>query len=110
MNKILDTLTQSLSLLWRLLDQGRRITVNLLFLVGVILLLGLLLYDDTPKIEDGTALVAAPSGFLVEQLYTSPVEEAIVDLLGQDRPETLMKNLLKAIEWRMSPTGASHSC
>lgn len=98
MKKALEALRGAFVLLWTALDQIRGFAVNALFLVLLILLFGLLLADTRPQVEEGSALVVAPSGVLVEQLYSSPVEEAILDLLDQERPETLMKTLLEAIE------------
>jgi protease-4 len=98
MKKALEALRGAFTLLWTALDQIRRFAVNALFLVLLILLVGLLLADTRPQVEEGSALVVAPTGMLVEQLYSSPVEEAILDFMGQERPETLMKTLVEAIE------------
>ena len=98
MKKALETLRGAFALLWTALDQTRRFAVNALFLVLLILLVGLFFADTRPGVEEGSALVVAPTGMLVEQLYSSPAEEAILELMGQERPETLMKTLLEAIE------------
>jgi protease-4 len=98
MKKALEALRGAFALLWTALDHIRRFAVNALFLVLLILLVGLLLADTRPRVEEGSALVLAPTGMLVEQLYSSPFEEIILDLTGQERPETLMKTLLEAIE------------
>ncbi|MGB3564353.1 MAG: signal peptide peptidase SppA [Thermoanaerobaculia bacterium] len=98
MKKALETLGRAFALLWTALDQTRRFAVNAVFLVLLILLVGLFLADTRPQVEEGSALVVAPTGMLVEQLYSSPVEEAMLELLDQERPETLMRTLLEAIE------------
>lgn len=83
--------------LWRGLDQTRRITVNLLFVVLVVLLLGWLLSDGGPDIPDRTALVLAPEGDLVEQISGDPLDRAIEELAGGAEPQTLLRDLLDAI-------------
>jgi protease-4 len=98
MKKALETLGRAFALLWTALDQTRRFAVNAVFLVLLILLVGLFFADTRPRVEEGSALVVAPTGVLVEQLYSSPAEQAILGYLGQERPETLMKTLLEAIE------------
>ncbi len=98
MKKALETLGRAFALLWTALDQTRRFAVNALFLVLLILLVGLFFADTRPRVEEGSALVVAPTGVLVEQLYSSPAEEVLMGYLGQERPETLMKTLLEAIE------------
>jgi protease-4 len=83
--------------LWRGLDQTRRFTVNVLFVVLVVLLLGWLLSGGGPDIPDQTALVLAPDGDLVEQLSGDPLDRALEQLAGDAQPETLMRDLLDSI-------------
>ena len=45
-----------------------------------------------------TALVIAPQGALVEQLAGDPFDRAIAELYGQERAETLVRDLVDAIE------------
>ena len=85
-------------LLWKLLDQARRLAANLLFLLLVSFIIALLLADGTPKVPESTALVVAPSGRLVEQLRGGPAERAVRGLLGRLEPESLMRTLLDALE------------
>jgi len=83
--------------LWRGLDQTRRITVNVLFVVLVVLLIGWLLSGDGPDIPDRTALVLAPEGDIVEQLSGDPLDRAIEELAGGAEPQTLLRDLLDTI-------------
>jgi len=97
MRKILGSLAEVLSHLWRALDQARRLVVNLLFLLLVLVLLSWLLTDDRPQVPDSTALVVEPVGGLVEQLYGTPDERALLKLLGRHRPESLARSVREAI-------------
>ncbi len=92
------SLLSAFGLLWRGLDRARRLFVNLLFLILVVLVLSLLLADRRPKVPKGAALVISPSGLLAEQLHGKPGERALLDLLGRKRPETLMRSVLEAVE------------
>ena len=80
------------------IDAARRVFVNLLFVALVILLLVVLFSDDKPDIEDSTALVIAPKGRLVEQLTGQSVQRMIDEARGVAPPETLLKDVLDAIE------------
>lgn len=97
MRTILKSLAEVLSHLWRALDQARRLVVNLLFLLLLFLLLSWLLTGDRQKVPDSTALVVEPVGGLVEQLYGTPDERALLKLLGRHRPESLVRNIREAI-------------
>lgn len=98
MRKILETLNEAFTWIWRVLDQARRLVVNLLFLVLVLVLMSWLLASDKPEVPDSTALVVDPVGAIVEQLYGTPDERALLKLLGRHRPESLVRSLREAIQ------------
>jgi len=98
MRTILETLTRALVQLWHGLDLARRLIVNLLFVFLIVVLLAWLLTSDRPEVADSTALVVKPAGSLVEQLYGTPDERALLRLLGRYRPESLVRSLHEAIE------------
>ena len=82
----------------RVVDLARRVFVNLLFVAVVVAALVLLFRSDEPDIADTTALVVAPEGRLVEQL-TGPSFERLLDKARvAATPETLLKDILDAIE------------
>jgi protease-4 len=83
---------------WRGIDAARRVFVNLVFVALVIVLLIVLFSDDSPEIADGTALVIAPKGQLVEQLTGQSIRRAIDEARGTAPPETLLKDVIDAIE------------
>jgi len=79
-------------------DAARRVFVNLLFVALVIVLLVFLFSDDDPDIADTTALVIAPKGQLVEQLTGQSIRHAVDEARGAVPPETLLKDVIDAIE------------
>jgi len=83
---------------WRGIDAARRVFVNLLFVALVIVLLVFLFSDDDPDIADTTALVIAPKGQLVEQLTGQSIRHAVDEARGAVPPETLLKDVIDAIE------------
>ncbi len=84
--------------IWGAIDATRKVTVNLLFLVIVVALLVIVFSSDDPEIADTTALVIAPQGQLVEQLSAKSIEQIIDEARGTSTPETLLKDVIDAIE------------
>jgi protease IV len=86
-----------LVMVWRGLDGVRKV-LHLILLLGFFLLIGAALSPSIPIIPGKAALVLAPQGALVEQLAGDPVERAIAEAYGQDRPETLLRDLVDAVD------------
>lgn len=86
------------SAIWRTIDASRRVAVNLLFLAIVAGILFLVFRDDAVVIEDGTALVIAPRGVLVEQLTARSFDQILDEATGDTVEETLLKDVVDAIE------------
>ncbi|MCW8985325.1 MAG: signal peptide peptidase SppA [Thermoanaerobaculales bacterium] len=84
--------------MWRGIDAARRVFVNLIFVALVIVLLIFVFSDDAPDIADGTALIIAPKGQLVEQLTGQSFQRAVDEARGAVPPETLLKDVIDAIE------------
>jgi protease-4 len=84
-------------LVWRILEGLRRVLhlVLLLFLFGIILAA---LHTSIPSVPRSAALVVAPEGELVEQLSSDPVRRAVGEASGGPAPETLLKDVLEAIQ------------
>ena len=93
-----NVLMRVLRALWRGIDAARKVFVNLLFLVIVVALLALVFRSDKPDIADTTALVIAPEGRLVEQLTAKSFDQLVEEAQGNAVPETLLKDVLDAIE------------
>ncbi len=84
---------------WRGLTALRMAVFNILFLVVLALIIGLVIRGgDKLVIEEDTTLVLSPVGFIVEEYSGSAIERALQEALGQDVPETRMRDLLALLE------------
>lgn len=83
----------------RSLDTTRRVVLNVIFFVLLFGLLAILFSpEDLPEVDSGVALVVDPEGFLVDQKSGSVVERAMDQATGQERPETLVRDVVRSIE------------
>jgi protease-4 len=92
-----SALTGFFGLVWRILEGVRRVLHLILLLVifGFILAA---LHTSIPTVPRSAALVLAPEGELVEQLATDPVRRAFGQASGGPAPETLLKDVIDAIQ------------
>ncbi|MET0535940.1 MAG: signal peptide peptidase SppA, partial [Steroidobacter sp.] len=86
-----------LGFVWRGLD-GLRKVLHLVVLLVLFLIVGAALSPNIPIIPAKSALVVAPQGAIVEQLAGDPLERAVAEAYGQDRPETLLRDLVDGID------------
>jgi len=84
--------------LGRTIDVARRITINLMFLVMLLVLLVVIWQQDTPEVPATAALILDPKGTIVEQLTGDSRQRAVGELMGATQSETLLKDLVDAIE------------
>jgi len=89
---------------WKTITITSRVVANLLFLSLVVLLLVLVLGPGGPDVEDKTALVLAPKGTIVEQRSAESLQSMFEELEGSAEPETLLKDLLDAVETATNDT------
>ena len=82
---------------WRVVDQSRRIAVNLIFIAIPIAIIVALLWSG-PTVPYGGALVVEPKGEIVEQLSSPTVSGLFEGAAREGNPETLLKDLLDAIQ------------
>ncbi len=82
--------------LWHALDFSRRLVVNLLFLLLVVLILGYL-FGSRPILRSRTTLVIAPQARIVEQYSADPGSMALQRAFGQDNKEVRLRDLLRAL-------------
>jgi len=82
---------------WRVLDTLRKV-LHLIVLLVLFLGIAAALSPAIPIVPHKTALVIAPQGTLVEQLAGDPFDRAVAELYGQQRAETLVRDLTDAIE------------
>ncbi|MFO1408615.1 MAG: signal peptide peptidase SppA [Steroidobacteraceae bacterium] len=83
--------------IWSGLD-GLRKVLHLLLLLGIFAVLAGLFSRPIPLVPDKAALVIAPQGPLVEQLTGDPVERAVARTLRNRPEETLLRDVVDAIE------------
>jgi protease-4 len=98
MTKRANPVTRILKGSWGFVDATRRTVVNLLFLAIVVILLVAVFSSDEPEIAETSALVVAPKGQLVEQLTAKTFEDLLEEAGGDAAPETLLKDVIDAIE------------
>lgn len=92
----MSTLRAIFSGIWRGLDGVRKVLHLLLLLV----IFGVIIWavsSATPSVPERAALVVKPEGRLVEQLSGDPVQRAVENAQGQERPETLLWDLVAAV-------------
>lgn len=87
-----------LSPLWRGLDLFRKVILNIVFFVVLILVLSILFGDSRPVVPHSTALVIEPEGIIVEQLTTGTPGDLPKQIMGMTDKETLLKDMLDAID------------
>jgi protease-4 len=85
------------SLVWRMLEGVRKVLHLILLLVifGFVLAA---LHTSVPTVPKSAALVIAPEGELVEQLSGDPLRRAFGQASGGPAPETLLRDVIDAIE------------
>jgi protease IV len=93
----MNAIAKFFSFLWRSLDTLRKV-LHLIVLLVMFTVIFRALSPNIPIVPQKAALVIAPQGALVEQLAGDPFERAVAQLYGQERPETLVRDLVDAIE------------
>jgi len=83
--------------IWSGLD-GLRKVLHLLLLLVIFGTLWAVFSRSIPLVPDKAALVIAPQGPLVEQLSGDPLERALAESLRQLPAETLLRDVVEAIE------------
>jgi protease IV len=86
-----------LGLVWRMLE-GLRKVLHLILLLVIFGFLLAALHTSIPTVPRSAALVIAPEGELVEQLSSDPLRRAFGQASGGPAPETLLKDVIDAIE------------
>lgn len=83
------------------LDVGRRVIVNVLFILIVLFVASLFLAggERHAKIDDGIAVLFNPYGLIVEEYDTTPLDRALARLTGSDIPQVLLRDLQAGLEF-----------
>jgi protease-4 len=87
------------SALWSGADAVRKVLHLVLLLVIFMIFIGALSGGAPPLIPSVAALVIEPQGSLVEQLAGDPFERAISEALGDGEPQTLVQDVVDALEY-----------
>ena len=87
-----------LSAVWSGAD-GLRKVLHLVLLLFVFMAFFAALSDVPRGLPDKAALIIQPLGFLVEQLEGDPFDRAISELAGDGKPETLIQDIVDALEY-----------
>jgi protease-4 len=85
------------ALVWRVLD-GIRKALHLILMLVIFGFLLAALHTSVPAVPRTAALVVAPEGELVEQLSSEPIQRAIGEASGGPAPETLLRDVIEAIQ------------
>ena len=85
------------ALVWRMLE-GIRKVLHLILLLVIFGFLLAALHTSVPTVPKTAALVIAPEGELVEQLSSDPLRRAFGQASGGPAPETLLRDVIDAIE------------
>src|SRR6185312_6434626 len=83
--------------LWNLINFTRRLVVNVIFLVLLILFI-LALRAGAPVLRERSALVLDPKGAIVEQYTAAPAQRAFGGVLGNAPKEVQLRDIVYAID------------
>ena len=83
--------------LWNLVNFTRRLVVNIIFLV-LLLLFILALRGGAGALKERTALVLDPKGRIVEQFTSAPAQRAFASVFGDKTREVQLRDLLLVID------------
>lgn len=87
-----------LAAIWSGADGLRKVLHLVLLLFLFLVFFGAM--SGVPRtLPDKAALVIQPYGFLVEQLEGDPLDRAIADMAGDGRPQTLVQDIVDALEF-----------
>lgn len=87
--------------LWTGLDGLRKVLHLIILLLIFSVVAGALSSSSTP-IPEKAALVIRPVGTLVEQLAGDPYDRAFSELLGEENPQTLVKDVIDGLAYAKS--------
>ncbi|MEM7053238.1 MAG: signal peptide peptidase SppA [Pseudomonadota bacterium] len=84
---------------WNGLTAFRMAVFNILFLIVLALILRAIFFSgDAIMVEADSTLVLNPNGLIVEEYTGTPTERALNEALGQQLPETRLRDLLRTLE------------
>lgn len=93
------SISRILSAIWSGADGVRKILHLVLLLFLFMVFFGALSSGVPPALPAKAALVIQPYGFLVEQFEGDPLDRAIAELAGDGKPQTLVQDIVDALEY-----------
>lgn len=84
--------------LWNGLDFTRRLVVNLVFLAILVFVIAAIFSGGDKDLQKNTTLVLNIKGEIVEQYSGSPGDVALAKALGDEVPETQLRDILKVLD------------
>ncbi|MEM7764076.1 MAG: signal peptide peptidase SppA [Pseudomonadota bacterium] len=92
-----NPLVRFFSWIWRGFNGLRKI-LHFLLLAVIFMVVFAVMSPSAPTLPDRAALVISPQGALTEQLAGTPFDRAVDELLGQAEPQTLVRDIVEALE------------
>jgi protease-4 len=86
------------SFLWRMLDGGRRVLMNLLFLIFVVFVVVAFSSGGVKKLDNKTALILDLRGNLVEQESASAREMVLLEARGDKKDYTQLRDVMSVLD------------
>jgi protease-4 len=85
--------------IWRGANGLRKLLHLVLLLLIFMVFIGVISGEAPQLLPDRAALVVQPVGALVEQLDGDPYERALNELMGETQPQTLVQDVVDALEY-----------
>lgn len=82
---------------WGAIDVTRRVVLNLVFLLILVLFISALFGLGKPVLQPGTALLLAPRGEIVEQYSADPGDRVLARVTGDEVLEVQLRDVLAAL-------------
>ena len=93
------SISRIFSAIWSGADGVRKVLHLVLLLFLFMVFFGALSSGVPPALPSKAALVIQPYGFLVEQFEGDPLDRAIAELAGDGKPQTLVQDIVEALEY-----------
>jgi protease-4 len=97
MKKFIERIGRTFKSFWNAVTLCRRFIGNLIFLVVIIFLLSLFLFNSGTQVPQGAALILSPKGDIVEQ--TTEIMPVRLLLSQSPREETLLEDIIDGIDY-----------
>jgi protease-4 len=97
-NKSRNIFVRGASAVWRGLDGVRKV-IHLVLMLFVLMAFVGALSGTAPSLPKSAVLSLQPNGALVEELVGSPFDRAIAELMDQATPQTLISDVVDALDY-----------